>query len=104
MSTDPIHVSHATLADLKSQLLNLGVALDNAAPGAVAPGGSSVTTGAGQFAADLGDGVDRFVASWKLWLTAVSDDCSIVGNSVGQARIDFHAIDGAASLSDDIQL
>ena len=104
MTTDPIKVSYATLADLKSQLLNLGIALDNAAPGAVTPGAASVTAGAGQFAGDLGDGVEKFTTSWKLWLEAVSDDCSIVGNSIGQAKIDFSALDAAASLDHSIQL
>lgn len=104
MTTDPIHVTYASLADLKSQMLNLGIALDNAYPGAVSPGGSSVTSGAGQFAGDMGDGVDKFETSWKLWLAAVSDDCSIVGNSIGQAKIDFAAIDAAASMSTDVQL
>jgi hypothetical protein len=104
MGSDPIHVSYANLDDLKSQLSELGIALDNAVPGAVTPTVSSVDSGAGQFAADLGDGPDKFSASWQLWLTAVSDDCSIVGNSIGQAKIDFTAIDAAASYDQTIQL
>lgn len=104
MTTDPIHVTYTTLADLKSQMLNLGIALDNAIAGAVTPGKTSVTTGAGQFSSDLGEGVDKFETSWKLWFTAVSDDCSIVGNSVGQAKIDFAAIDAAATIPHDVQL
>lgn len=104
MSLDPIHVNSATLDEVRSHLLNLGIGLGNASTGTVAPAGSSVTTGAGQFAASLGDDVQKFVDSWRLYFGAVSDDCSIVGNSVGQAKIDFHAVDAAASLPHGIVL
>ena len=104
MSNDPIHVTYSSLDDLKSQMLNLGIALDNAATSHVTPSGTSITTGAGQFSGDLGDGPAKFVDSWKIWLAAVSDDCSIVGNSVGQAKIDFKAVDAAASIDHSIQL
>lgn len=98
MRNDPIRVDNDTLGDVMSQLLNLSIGLDNAGTGAVAPAGSSVSTGAGQFAAAMGDSAQRFVDSWKLYLGAVSDDCSIVGNSVGQAKVDFRAVDVAARV------
>jgi hypothetical protein len=98
MRTESIHVDNAALDAVKSCLLNLSIGLDNAGAGAVAPAGSSVTSGAGQFAAGLGDDVQKFVDSWRLYLGAVSDDCSIVGNSVGRAKVDFHAVDAAACL------
>lgn len=104
MSEDPIHVTYSTLDDLKSQLLNLGVALDNAVTSHVTPSSTSVTTGAGQFSGDLGDGPSKFAEAWKIWFTAVSDDCSIVGNSVGQAKVDFSTVDAAGAVDRTIEL
>lgn len=102
MRIDSIRVNNGTLDAVQSHLLSLSDGLDNAVTGAVSPAGSSVSAGAGQFAADMGDDVMRFVDSWRLYLGAVSDDCSIVGSSVGRASIDFHAVDTAASASLDI--
>jgi hypothetical protein len=104
MADEPIHANYASLDDLKSQLLNLGIALDNAGTAGVTPAAGSVTTGAGEFADQMGDGVPKFIDSWKLYFGAVSDDASIVGNSVRQAKIDFHAVDAAASLPHGIVL
>jgi hypothetical protein len=99
MRDDSIRVEYASLDAVKSHLLSLSDGLDNAVGGAVVPAGSSVAAGAGQFAAGLGDAVQRFEDSWGLYLGAVSDDCSIVGSSVGQAKVDFHAVDSAAASS-----
>lgn len=97
MRIDQINVSDSTLDTVKSHLLSLSDGLDNAVSGAVAPAGNSVAAGAGQFSAGMGEGVQRFVDSWRLYLEAVSDGCSIVGSSVGQAKVDFHAVDSAAA-------
>jgi hypothetical protein len=67
MRTEPIRVDNAILDAVKSRLLNLSIGLDNVGTGAVAPAGSSVTTGAGQFAASLGDDVQKLVDSWRLF-------------------------------------
>lgn len=79
-------------------MLSLSAGLDNAGTGVLSPAARGVTVGAGQFAAGMGDDVQMFADSWRLYLGALSDDCSIVGSSVGQAKIDFHAVDAAASL------
>jgi hypothetical protein len=97
MILDPILVEHTTLDGVKSRLLDLSTGLYNFGDGSVVPAGNSVTTGAGQCAASMDEDVHRFAKSWKLYLEAVSDDCSIVGNSVGQARVDFLAVDAAMS-------
>ena len=98
MRIDLIHVEYSALDGVRSRLLNLCNGLDNAGGHAVARAGGSVIAGAGQFAACLGEDVERFVGSWRLYLDAVSDDCSIVGSSVGRASIDFKAVDTAACL------
>jgi hypothetical protein len=97
MILDSILVEPTTLDGVRSRLLDLSIGLDNFGDGSVVPAGNSVTTGAGQFAAGMGEDVQRFAKSWKLYLDAVSNDCSIVGNSVGQAKVDFLAVDAAKS-------
>jgi hypothetical protein len=97
MKIDWIRVEPDTLDGVKSRLLDLSKGLDDFGQGAVVPAGNSVTKGAGQFAGSMGEDVQKFAKSWGLYLEAVSDDCSIVGNSVGQAKVDFLAVDAAKS-------
>lgn len=101
---DPIKVAYEGLDDLKKQLLNLGIALDNAAIHSTTPAGGKITTGVGDLASYLGESASKWTTGWSMWLAAVSDDASIVGNSIGQASIDFSAVDAAASLDHDIEL
>ena len=97
MSNDPIKVTYTDLADLKGQVLNLASAFDNAEGASITPTKTSTTTGVGQFLAQLGDSLDQFTASWRLWLDTAGDDASILGSSIGQAAIDFSALDAAGS-------
>ncbi len=102
--TDPIHVTDGSLADLRSQLLGLGVALDNAATSGTTPAGGAVTTGAGELVSEFGDGIERFTTGWSMFLSAASDDASILGNSVGKASVDFHAVDAAVTFDQTVTL
>jgi hypothetical protein len=97
MPSDPIKVRFASLDDLKSQVLNLANALNNAEGVSVLPARSGIASGAGQFLAEVGDALERFTQSWRLWLDTASDDASVLGASVGQASIDFSALDTAGS-------
>ncbi len=101
MPSDPIKVTFANLDDLKAQVLNLANALTNAEGESVVAAGSGISTGVGQFLAQMGDSIQRLTQSWRLWLDTASDDASVLGTSVGQASIDFSALDEAGS---DIQI
>lgn len=87
----------ATLDGVKSRLLEVSSGLDHAGTGADAAG-CLVSAGAGQFLGSMDDCVQKFVDSWRLYLGAVSDDCSIVGMSVGQAKFDLMAVDAASCV------
>ena len=104
MADAPIHVRFETLADLRGQLLRLGIALDNASGDALAPAGAHLTSGAGELAPDLGDSVEQMTTSWSMFLAAVSDDASILGNTVGTTSVAFHDVDAAAGLPHDVRL
>lgn len=97
MADDPIKVTYTDLGDLTGQVLNLATALTNADGASVTPARSGISAGVGQFLPQLGDALDRFTASWRLWLDTASDDASILGSSIGQAAIDFSALDAAGS-------
>ncbi len=97
MSNVPIKVTYTDLADLKGQVLNLASAFDNADGASITPTRTATTAGVGQFLSQLGDALDQFTASWRLWLDTAGDDASILGSSIGQAAIDFSALDAAGS-------
>jgi hypothetical protein len=91
---DPIAVSYSTLEALRTQLLDLGVALSNTQ----APLGEcydKILDGSGQFADQLTSGATEFLLSWKTTLDTMSDGATVVGNSIGKSAIDFAAADAA---------
>lgn len=104
MSTDPIHVNYSSVYDLGLQVLNLGIALDNAGKTPVGTFTSDLTTGAGEFASHVGDPLAQMTKTWQLWATTVSDDCSIVGNAAWDKSLDFHRIDAMSWQQTDIEL
>ena len=89
---DPIKVSYSTLADLKGQMSNLSNAFTNTVP-AVQGTESEMGTGAGEFAQYLSYGAAEFELAWTAGLTAMAQGSALIGNNIGQAALDFNAVD-----------
>lgn len=98
---DPIHVSYDSLDDLKRQLGDLSLAFGNTQP-AVTSSHDNISTGAGDMAVVVSDGLAEFTAAWTAALKAWSEASALISNNAGQASLDFSKTDVA--YTSDIQL
>jgi hypothetical protein len=94
--TEPIHADDAVLEGIREEFRRLGTELANAG-GPVRVQADRVSTGAGQFADDLADGVTAFQLSWAQALDATSHSAGSIAANVGGFRLDLEKLDLASS-------
>ncbi len=90
--SDPIKVDYSTMADLKGQMSNLSNAFTNTVP-AIQGTEGQLAAGAGDYAQYLQFGAAEFELAWTAGLTAMAQGSALIGNNIGQAALDFNAVD-----------
>jgi hypothetical protein len=89
---EPLSARFTTLADLRRDLSEFALALDNSLE-PLAAAHTAVVTGAGDVAVELTGGAATFLLSWQVALRAMSDAAALVANNIDRTVIDLQATD-----------
>lgn len=94
--SDPIHANDAVLDGIHQEFRQASTELQNAKD-PVATQAGHVSSGAGQFADALADGLTTFQLSWGAALGVTSETAGTIAANVGHFKLDLQAVDRASS-------
>jgi hypothetical protein len=94
--SDDIHADEAVLDGIRDEFRHVSTELGNVKD-PVAAQAAHVTSGAGEFADALADGLVTFQLSWGAALDATSETAGNIAANVGHFKIDLQAVDRASS-------
>lgn len=93
---DPIHANDAALDGIHEEFRQISTRLQDAKE-PVATQAGHVSSGTGQFADSLADGLTAFQLSWGAALDATSQTAGNISANVGHFKLDLQSVDRAPS-------